>query len=273
MAEVGSMVKVSGSRIATPFGPPRPGSTPTKMPSTSPTIISSSVFQVSRTAKPCTSRPKASINVKSCDLLATEAASSGPFGMMTSKAMSKVTNITAVNTKAVSSDFHSAILPTIRMKTGDQEEACDIEPEELRGEAEQQRRHEHRHDAAKLRPRHEGLGSLLARQESGDQAIEAGAAEDHGEIERKIAGLRTGRIPRPAPVRQLSQPSVSASASSSSDTTTSTTRVLVTAGEFGLRRGRVVDDDFDIGIGHEMRSIRLADVDEWDTVLALPASM
>ena len=45
-----------------------------------------------------------------------KAASSGPFGMMTSNAMSKVTNITAVNTKAVSSDFHSAILPTIRMK-------------------------------------------------------------------------------------------------------------------------------------------------------------
>src|SRR6266567_8537011 len=61
IAEVGSMVKVSGSRMATPFGPPSPGSTPTKMPSTSPTIISASVFQVSRTAKPCSSRPKASM--------------------------------------------------------------------------------------------------------------------------------------------------------------------------------------------------------------------
>src|SRR5262252_3116816 len=62
MAEVGSIVKVSGSRIATPFGPPSPGSTPTKMPSTRPTIISASVFQVRRTAKPCTSRPKASMS-------------------------------------------------------------------------------------------------------------------------------------------------------------------------------------------------------------------
>ena len=61
MAEVGSIVKVSGSRIATPLGPPRPGSTPTKMPSTSPTIMSASVFQVSRTPKPCNSSPKASI--------------------------------------------------------------------------------------------------------------------------------------------------------------------------------------------------------------------
>src|SRR5206468_8346709 len=60
MAEVGSIVKVRGSRIATPFGPPRPGSTPTKMPSVRPTIIRASVFQVSRTLKPKRRRPKAS---------------------------------------------------------------------------------------------------------------------------------------------------------------------------------------------------------------------
>ena len=49
IAEVGSIVKVSGRRIATPFGPPSPGSTPTKMPSTSPTIMSASVLTVKRT--------------------------------------------------------------------------------------------------------------------------------------------------------------------------------------------------------------------------------
>src|SRR6516225_11229562 len=61
MAEVGSIVNVSGSRIATPFGPPSPGSTPTKTPSSSPTIISDSVFHVMRTANPCSRRPSASI--------------------------------------------------------------------------------------------------------------------------------------------------------------------------------------------------------------------
>src|SRR6476646_2896486 len=61
MAEVGSMVKVSGSRMATPFGPPRPGSTPTKIPSTRPTIISASVLNVSRTEKPWMRRPIASM--------------------------------------------------------------------------------------------------------------------------------------------------------------------------------------------------------------------
>src|SRR6476661_2982197 len=61
IAEVGSIVKVRGSRIATPFGPPSPGRTPTKTPSTSPTIIRAMVFHVSRTAKPCNNRPKASM--------------------------------------------------------------------------------------------------------------------------------------------------------------------------------------------------------------------
>src|SRR2546430_67232 len=61
MAEVGSIVNVSGSRIATPLGPPRPGSTPTKMPSTRPRIIKVMIFQVMRTAKPCSSNPNASM--------------------------------------------------------------------------------------------------------------------------------------------------------------------------------------------------------------------
>src|SRR4029079_5806020 len=62
MAVVGSIVKVSGSRIATPFGPPRPGSTPTKMPSVSPTIIIARIFHVRRTLNPSSRSPKASIS-------------------------------------------------------------------------------------------------------------------------------------------------------------------------------------------------------------------
>src|SRR5882672_5607385 len=61
IAEVGSIVNVRGNRIATPFGPPNPGSTPTKMPSSRPTSISANVFHVSRTANPCTRSVSASI--------------------------------------------------------------------------------------------------------------------------------------------------------------------------------------------------------------------
>src|ERR1700748_3890195 len=155
MAEVGSIVKVSGSRIATPFGPPRPGSTPTKTPSTRPTIISASVFQVSRTAKPCRSRPKASMSLPG--LLVAEGRFERPLRHDDVE-------------RDVESDEHDRgedegghkRLPQRDLadhahEAGDQEKARDIEPEELRDQAEQQRRHEHRHDAAKLRPRHEGF--------------------------------------------------------------------------------------------------------------------
>ena len=57
MAATGSMVKVSGIRMVTPFGAPRPGSTPTRMPSSTPTIISATWYQVSATAKPWKSEP------------------------------------------------------------------------------------------------------------------------------------------------------------------------------------------------------------------------
>ena len=40
IAEVGDMPKVSGSRIATPLAPPRPGSTPIRTPSRMPITIS-----------------------------------------------------------------------------------------------------------------------------------------------------------------------------------------------------------------------------------------
>ena len=39
IAEVGGIEKVSGSRIATPLAPPRPGSTPMITPSVMPIII------------------------------------------------------------------------------------------------------------------------------------------------------------------------------------------------------------------------------------------
>ncbi len=52
IAEVGGIVNVSGSSIATPLAPPRPGSTPMITPSTMPTIISSRLNGVTTTAKP-----------------------------------------------------------------------------------------------------------------------------------------------------------------------------------------------------------------------------
>src|SRR3954467_15371171 len=52
IAETGFMLNVSGISSVTPFGAPSPGRTPTRMPSSTPTIISSTCCKVRATAKP-----------------------------------------------------------------------------------------------------------------------------------------------------------------------------------------------------------------------------
>src|SRR5690242_7995756 len=134
MAEVGSMVKVSGSRIATPLGPPSPGSTPTKMPSTSPTIISASVFQVSSTAKPCIRRPKASIS--RARALAAEGRFERPLRHDDVKG-----DVEGDEHRGGEHEGRQQRLPPGDLadeihEAGDQDEACDIDAEELRSEDE-----------------------------------------------------------------------------------------------------------------------------------------
>ena len=51
-ADVGGMVKVSGSRIAMPLAPPSPGSTPISTPSVTPMNISNRLNGVSATENP-----------------------------------------------------------------------------------------------------------------------------------------------------------------------------------------------------------------------------
>src|SRR4051812_16533002 len=141
MAEVGSIVNVSGNRIATPFGPPSPGSTPTKMPSTSPTIIKARIFQVISTAKPCSSRPKASILI---------------VALVAERRFQRAFRHDDVE-RDIERDEHDRgeqqrgheRLPQRDLadhahEAGDQQETRDIEPEKLGGETKQRRRHEHR---------------------------------------------------------------------------------------------------------------------------------
>src|SRR3954464_12809308 len=52
IAEVGDIENVSGSRMATPLAPPRPGSTPISTPRTMPTSMSTRFIGVRMTLKP-----------------------------------------------------------------------------------------------------------------------------------------------------------------------------------------------------------------------------
>src|SRR5689334_14595045 len=191
IAEVGSIVNVSGSRIATPLGPPRPGSTPTKMPSTRPRIIKVMIFQVMRTAKPCSSNPNASMT----GFLAAERRFERALRHDDVEGDVEGHEHHGSEHQGGEQRFPPRDLADDAHETRNQQEACDIEPEELSGEAEQDGRNEHGEHAAQLRLRDKRLSGFLARQESGDQAVETRAGKDDGEIEREIAGLRAGRLP------------------------------------------------------------------------------
>src|SRR5437763_1843111 len=65
IADVGDIVNVSGSRIATPFAPPSPGSTPMSTPRLMPTSISPKFIGVTTTEKPCSRAPISLISVAS----------------------------------------------------------------------------------------------------------------------------------------------------------------------------------------------------------------
>src|SRR5215216_5097427 len=65
IADVGDMLKVSGSRIATPLAPPSPGSTPMITPSTMPITMYRTFCQVRTTAKPPIRSPIPSIAPRS----------------------------------------------------------------------------------------------------------------------------------------------------------------------------------------------------------------
>src|SRR5437763_16610283 len=61
IADTGAMPKVSGNSSDTPLGAPRPGSTPTRMPSSTPPIISAMWGTETAIEKPCISESKSSM--------------------------------------------------------------------------------------------------------------------------------------------------------------------------------------------------------------------
>src|SRR5215217_8088521 len=75
IAEVGDIVKVSGSRMATPLAPPSPGSTPMSTPSVMPTIMRSRFIGVRMTLKPWNSALSSVMAVRDGPVFGGDAAS------------------------------------------------------------------------------------------------------------------------------------------------------------------------------------------------------
>src|SRR5215831_17099966 len=191
IADVGSMVKVSGSRIATPFGPPRPGSTPTNMPSTSPSIISDSVFTVSSTPKPRNRSSSASM------ALGSEPGLERAFGHDHIEGDVEGDEHRRGEDERRQHRLPPGDAPDDAHESGDEQEARDVDAQPLREEAEQERRHQHLHHPLELVAVDEGF-VLAAMQYGFHQAEEARRAEEQRQVEREVAGLGTVRSPASA---------------------------------------------------------------------------
>ena len=105
IADVGSIVKVSGSRIATPFGPPRPGQHADEDAEHEADHHQRQDLPRQQDGKAVQQeiegfhRELSDLRSRLDGLAAERAASSGPLGMMTSNAISNVTNMMSVNRK------------------------------------------------------------------------------------------------------------------------------------------------------------------------------
>lgn len=112
IAEVGFIEKVSGSRMATPFGPPRPGSTPTTIPSRMPMNISAILCQLRTWPKPVMSALSSSMFFPQKP----SQFSIGPLGSGTLNWISKTKKNTSIMMMETLAAFHQGNLPRKSMK-------------------------------------------------------------------------------------------------------------------------------------------------------------
>ena len=101
-------MKVSGRRIATPFAPPRPGSTPMMVPSRMPTTAIKRLNGVTATWKP---RKRFSSPTSQYP----NQASTGPLGMGTRNQVSKMRNVMTGTDVASATTVRQSWRPTQRM--------------------------------------------------------------------------------------------------------------------------------------------------------------
>src|SRR6185369_5911347 len=195
IAEVGDIVKVSGSRIATPLAPPSPGSTPIKTPSVMPTNIRPMLSGVRTTRKPCSSEFSASM--RACRSVAQE----------------RQRREAALEERHLEPDFEHGeeervdgdadqdrlphrVLAEHDHERRDVDRRGDVDADEDDRDDVEDRRHEHREDAAELLAVDEGAAVALGREHRLPEDAGAGDAEDEADVEREVA--RAGAVALPA---------------------------------------------------------------------------
>src|SRR5579859_5514338 len=142
-----AMVNVSGSRIATPFAPPRPGSTPMMMPSTTPMNISIRLNGDSATPKPWISE------LSSSTIFPSPEAHGGferPLGQRHLEPDLEHQEERDAHAEGDRRDLEPGIFPDLPHEVGDEERGGDVEPEILDERDVDHRGHEDGEDELQL---------------------------------------------------------------------------------------------------------------------------
>src|SRR6267143_639504 len=193
--------KVRGSRMATPFAPPRPGSTPMMIPRMTPTNISNRLNGDSATPNPCISALTSSTQPPLGALAPAGRPPAGalvepqrslerPFGKRHREPYFEYQEKRDTDAYRDRRDLDPGVLAQVPHEVGDIERGCEVETQRRDHRDVHDRRHENRQYFLELLARHERLG--------GKHRIAQGAHQDHHaretgqqlNVEGKIAGLR-----------------------------------------------------------------------------------
>src|SRR6185503_12294247 len=175
---------VSGSRIATPFAPPSPGSTPMITPRMIPANIRATFFSDSAMTKPCSSDWISSTSGDPEQVL------QRPLGQRDLEPDFEDQE----ENDAVADAHRGGLPPRILAQPAHEERdeggGCDVDPEPADQPDVQRRGDEHREDELELADFDEGLVRLRAKRQGRDHVHQRRRADDQPDVEREVPGLR-----------------------------------------------------------------------------------
>src|SRR5213596_1290568 len=193
---------VRGSRMATPFAPPKPGSTPMMIPRMTPTNISSRLSGDSATPNPCnsalTSSTSASLsrrehrraNPPARRSIESQCSLERPFGKGHREPYFEDQEKCDADAYRDRRDFDPGVLAQVPHEVGDIERGRDVEPQICDQRDIHDRRHENRQYFLQLIARHERFGGKHGVAKGAHEDRRARETDQQTHVEGKIAGLR-----------------------------------------------------------------------------------
>src|SRR5882672_5409142 len=191
--------KVRGSRMATPFAPPRPGSTPMMIPRMTPTNISNRLSGDRATPNPCISALISSTQPplgadgsvhRHRALVESQCSLERPFGKRHREPYFEYQEKRDADAYRDRHDLDPGVFAQVPHEVGDIDSGCDVETQRRDHRDIHDRRHENGQDFLELIARHERFGGKRGIAQGAHQDRDAREAGQQPHVEGKIAGLR-----------------------------------------------------------------------------------